>query len=73
LAKAAELNNYPGPAHVLELASELHLTAERAATNALFRSMQAKATALRQEIVRHERELRGCGVQSPSSDNEHHH
>jgi len=29
LAKAAELNGYPGPAHVLELAAQLELTSEQ--------------------------------------------
>jgi hypothetical protein len=29
LAKAAELNGYPGPAHVIELAAELELTPEQ--------------------------------------------
>ena len=39
LAKAAELNGYPGPAHVLELASQLSLTSDqRARTQALFAS-----------------------------------
>lgn len=47
LAKAAELNGYPGPLHVLELANELRLTAEqRAATEALFQRMQADARRL---------------------------
>ena len=52
LAKAAELNGYPGPAHVLELASELGLTPEqRAATEALFQKMQRRASALGTELV----------------------
>ena len=52
LAKAAELNGYPGPAHVLELASELGLTPEqRAATEALFQKMQRRAVALGKELV----------------------
>ncbi len=47
LAKAAELNGYPGPAHVLELSSQLSLTPEQLTrTEALFASMQAKATEL---------------------------
>jgi len=29
LAKAAELNHYPGPRHVLDLASELKLSEEQ--------------------------------------------
>ena len=52
LAKAAELNGYPGPAHVLELASPLGLTPEqRAATEALFQRMQARAIVLGKELV----------------------
>src|SRR5262249_56164736 len=52
LAKAAELNGYPGPAHVLELASELGLTPEqRAATEALFQKMQRRAVALGKELI----------------------
>lgn len=58
LAKAAELNGYPGPAHVLELAAQLELTAEqRARTQALFAAMQAKAVALGQALVAEERKL----------------
>lgn len=58
MAKAAELNGYPGPKHVLELAEELNLTAEqRQATEALFRDMQAKAAATGAEVLRREAEL----------------
>lgn len=58
LAKAAELNGYPGPAHVLELASELNLTSkQRAATEALFGSMQSKAVRLGTALVEEERRL----------------
>ena len=43
-AKAAELNGYPGPAHVLELASQLQLTAQqRAKAEHLKRSTKAAA------------------------------
>jgi len=58
LAKAAELNGYPGPAHVLELASQLSLTSEqRAATQALFSSMQSEAQALGDKVIEAERQL----------------
>lgn len=58
LAKAAELNGYPGPSHVLQLASELQLSDEqRIATQALFRSMESKAVALGVALVQAEREL----------------
>jgi Spy/CpxP family protein refolding chaperone len=57
-AKAAELNGYAGPKHVLELASELELTAEqRTRTQALFASMQTKAVALGRQLVDEERTL----------------
>lgn len=46
LAKAAELNGYPGPSHALALASELGLTSEqRQLTQALFATMEEKACA----------------------------
>jgi Spy/CpxP family protein refolding chaperone len=58
LAKAAELNGYAGPAHVLELAPQLSLTPEqRARTQALFASMQAEAMQLGRALVEQEREL----------------
>lgn len=58
LAKAAELNGYAGPRHVLELASELGLTPEqRAQTEALYVAMLSKATALGRALVEKEREL----------------
>jgi Spy/CpxP family protein refolding chaperone len=58
LAKAAELNGYAGPKHVLELAGELDLTTEqRTRTQALFGSMQTKAVALGRQLVDEERKL----------------
>ena len=57
-AKAAELNGFAGPAHVLELADALGLTPEqRARTEALFASMSAKASARGRALVDKEREL----------------
>jgi Spy/CpxP family protein refolding chaperone len=57
-AKAAELNGYAGPKHVLELAGELDLTAEqRTQTQGLFASMQTKAVALGRRLVDEERKL----------------
>jgi hypothetical protein len=44
LARAAELNGYPGPRHVLDLADALALSAEQRATMAaLFQAMEAEA------------------------------
>jgi Spy/CpxP family protein refolding chaperone len=58
LARAAELNGYPGPLHVLELAEPLQLSgAQRQQTQALFERMQARAQALGREIVDAERAL----------------
>ena len=58
LAKAAELNGYPGPAHVLELAAPLALSSEqRLQTQALFASMEARAQSLGRALVEEEREL----------------
>jgi Spy/CpxP family protein refolding chaperone len=58
LAKAAELNGYPGPSHVLELAADLALSAEqRERTQALWQTMDARAKALGQQVIDAEREL----------------
>ncbi len=58
LAKAAELNGYPGPLHVLELATPLKLTAEqRAATEAIYQRMLADARRLGDAILKAEQEL----------------
>ena len=58
LAKAAELNGYPGPAHVLALAKELKLSdAQRAQAQAVFDRMHASAVVLGVEIVEHEHAL----------------
>ena len=60
LAKAAELNHYPGPAHVMTLATELALTPDqKARTEALFKSMESEATELGQQLIEQERELDG--------------
>jgi Spy/CpxP family protein refolding chaperone len=57
-AKAAELNSYPGPMHVLELKEQLGLTREQVdhAQHA-FDEMKARATELGRAIVEREREL----------------
>ena len=57
-AKAAELNGYPGPKHVLELAEELDLSeAQRTATERIFAEMAAQARTLGAELVAAERAL----------------
>src|SRR5258705_9482908 len=58
LALAAELNSYPGPAHVLELASALNLSEDqRARTRALFEEMRNTAVPLGNEVLAKEGEL----------------
>jgi Spy/CpxP family protein refolding chaperone len=58
LALPAELNGYPGPAHTLELAGRLALTAaQRARTQALFDRMQAEARQVGEEVIAAERAL----------------
>jgi hypothetical protein len=58
LAKTAELNGYPGPAHVLELSSELKLSEQqRRQTEVLFRSMQRDAVDVGNALLAEERTL----------------
>src|SRR5712692_118926 len=58
LAKAAELNQYPGPLHVLELAPQLQLSeAQKLQTEKIRAAMLSEATSLGQSIVEKEREL----------------
>ena len=58
LALAAELNGYPGPSHVLELADQLALTADqRASIKAMFDSMKAEAMPLGARLIEQEAEL----------------
>lgn len=60
LSKPAELNRYPGPRHVLDLADKLELSPrQRTRTQAIFDRMQARAKRLGGDIVAHERELDG--------------
>ena len=57
-AKVAELNGFPGPAHVLELAYELELTEEqKIKTQAIFDAMQADAKSLGEALIEAERQL----------------
>jgi len=58
LAKAAELNGYPGPSHVLSLSSELALTPQQEQqTKELFKQMEARSSAIGKQIVEEERTL----------------
>jgi len=57
-AKPAELNGFPGPMHVLELADKLALTAaQRAETKALMDAHKAEARAIGGKLVEAERRL----------------
>lgn len=57
-AKTAELNGFAGPAHVLDLATQLNLTSEQhARTEALFASMSTQASASGRLLVERERDL----------------
>lgn len=57
-AKAAELNGYPGPGHVLELADRLALSpAQKAKTEEVFDKMQRRARELGSRLVAEEKRL----------------
>jgi len=58
MAMPAELNGYPGPLHVLELASQLNLSDEQEArTKQLYADMQEQAKAAGEEVIAAEHEL----------------
>jgi Spy/CpxP family protein refolding chaperone len=58
LALAAELNGYPGPMHVLELASQLGLSDDqRAKVAALFDAMKREAVVLGERLIAAETSL----------------
>jgi Spy/CpxP family protein refolding chaperone len=68
LAKVAELNGYPGPAHVLELATELQLTPkQRAKAEHLKRSMKA-AARMGHWLVEAERQLNALFAKGEADD-----
>jgi Spy/CpxP family protein refolding chaperone len=70
-ARAAELNGYPGPMHVLELADKLNLTPEqRAATQKLMETHKAEARALGAKRVAAEKALDEL-FQSGKADEKH--
>jgi hypothetical protein len=58
LALAAELNGYPGPIHVLELAEPLGLTeAQRVKVQSLYEAMKAEAVPLGESLIAQEADL----------------
>ena len=57
-ARMAELNSYPGPAHVLELREQLELSAKQVQRiKTVFQKMNREAKEIGQEIVEREQEL----------------
>ena len=70
-AIAAELNRYPGPMHVLELADGLALTPQqRAATERLMQTHKAEARALGAKVVEAERALDRLFATGTASESE---
>ena len=58
LARAAELNGMPGPAHLLELKDQIPLTADQAtAISAIFRDMRAAAIIEGERLISREEAL----------------
>ncbi len=58
LAKAAELNGMPGPAHILEMADKINLNDDQnASITTLFKRMKAKAIKFGTKLVQLEKEL----------------
>jgi Spy/CpxP family protein refolding chaperone len=58
LALAGELNGYPGPLHVIELADQLTLSAEqRHRVQELFDAMKVEAKAVGEALIEQERAL----------------
>lgn len=58
LALTAELNGYPGPLHVLELAEPLHLAPEQAARiRSLIADMKQETSAIGREVIEAETAL----------------
>ena len=52
MALAAELNSFPGPMHVLELADHLALSSDqRQAVQNLFGAMKAEAAAVGEKLI----------------------
>lgn len=68
LALPAELNGYPGPSHVLELAQQLELSAaQRDAHQRMFERMQAEARELGEQLIAAEERLEQLFAQRRAS------
>ena len=58
VAKAAELNHYPGPRHVLDLADHLHLSeTQRTETQKIFDRMREEAVRYGKRVIEKEKQL----------------
>ena len=58
MARAAELNHYPGPRHVLDFASQLQLSeAQRSKTQEIYDRMHVEAVRLGRAILHKEEEI----------------
>ena len=58
LAKAAELNGVPGPAHILEMASEIELTpTQQAEIQKIYEQMKSEAVSLGNQLIQLEAAL----------------
>lgn len=58
LALAAELNGYPGPSHLLELADKLHLSdAQRSGARSMFEAMKAETIPIGERLIAEEAAL----------------
>lgn len=70
-ALSAELNGFPGPRHVIDLAPDLDLSpGQRAAVEALFRDMQAEAIAAGRAVLDGEAELEAAFRSGSLSEDE---
>ncbi|MEO0671744.1 MAG: hypothetical protein AAFZ05_06920 [Pseudomonadota bacterium] len=67
-AKPAELNGYPGPLHVLELADKLELTGEqKSQTQAIFDQMNKAAREIGARFIAAERAVDGVFKSGPAT------
>jgi hypothetical protein len=61
MAKLAELNGYPGPRHVLDMASELQLTdGQRREIELIYQNMSDKAKSIGEAIIDIEQDMNGA-------------
>jgi hypothetical protein len=68
-ARTAELNNYPGPRHVLDMKQELDLSTDQVQQiQVAFEQMQAKAKQVGQEIIQREAQFSATFVNRTISE-----